>query len=92
MHNIVIAFNIYIFFETTNRKVMDVLTGAEEYKSIPVRKTDEEPLQKIFATVKSELFVDNKNMKPEETKFWKQHPALVKVSALDPKRIILGIT
>lgn len=60
------------------RKVMDILAEAEEYKSIPVRRTDEEPLQKIFATVKSELFLDNKNTKQEETKFWKQHPALVK--------------
>lgn len=64
------------------RKLMDIFIAAEEYKRIPVRRTDEEPLQKLFATVKGELFSENKNTKQEEAKFWKQHPSLVKAALL----------
>lgn len=70
---------------------MDIFIAAEEYKRIPVRRTDEEPLQKLFATVKGELFSENKNTKQEEAKFWKQHPSLVKVSMQDAKRAIFNI-
>jgi translocation protein SEC63 len=61
-------------------KVMDVFTKAAEYMEIPVRRTDDEPLQKLFMLVRSELNLDLKNIKQEQAKFWKQHPALVKVS------------
>ena len=61
-------------------KVMDVFTKAAEYMEIPVRRTDDEPLQKLFMSVRSELNLDPKNMKQEQAKFWKQHPAIVKVT------------
>jgi translocation protein SEC63 len=58
---------------------MDVFVKAAEYMEIPVRRTDNEPLQKLFMLVRSELNLDLKNIKQEQAKFWKQHPALVKV-------------
>lgn len=58
---------------------MEVFTKAAEYMEIPVRRTDDEPLQKLFMSVRSELNLDLKNMKQEQAKFWKQHPAIVKV-------------
>ena len=58
---------------------MDVFIKAAEYMEIPVRRTDGEPLQKLFMLVRSELNLDLKNIKQEQAKFWKQHPALVKV-------------
>lgn len=58
---------------------MDVFIKAAEYMEIPVRRTDNEPLQKIFVLVRSELNLDVKNIKQEQAKFWKQYPALVKV-------------
>ena len=58
---------------------MDVFIKAAEYMEIPVRRTDDEPLQKLFLLVRSELNLDLKNIKQEQAKFWKQHPALVKV-------------
>uniref|UniRef100_A0A2N9H4V7 J domain-containing protein n=1 Tax=Fagus sylvatica TaxID=28930 RepID=A0A2N9H4V7_FAGSY len=63
-------------------KVMDVFVKAAEYMEIPVRRTDTEPLQKLFMLVRSELNLDLKNIKQEQTKFWKQHPALVKTELL----------
>lgn len=63
-------------------KVMDVFIKAAEYMEIPVRRTDNEPLQKLFMLVRSELNLDLKNIKQEQTKFWKQHPALVKTELL----------
>ncbi|KAI3682186.1 hypothetical protein L2E82_50049 [Cichorium intybus] len=50
---------------------------AAEYMEIPVRRPDGEPLQKLFMLVSSELNLDLKNIKQEQAKFWKQHPALV---------------
>lgn len=58
---------------------MDVFIKAAEYMEIPVRRSDGEPLQKLFVVVRSELNLDLKNIKQEQAKFWKQHPALVKV-------------
>ena len=58
---------------------MDVFTKAAEYMEIPVRRTDDEPLQKLFISVRCELSLDPKNVKQEQAKFWKQHPAIVKV-------------
>lgn len=64
---------------------MDVFIKASEYMEIPVRRIDEEPLQKLFVLVRSELNLDLKNIRQEQAKFWKQHPALVKVKYLsDP--------
>ncbi|BAT80000.1 hypothetical protein LR48_Vigan04g018800 [Vigna angularis] len=63
-------------------KVMDVFIKAAEYMEIPVRRTDDEPLQKLLLLVRSELNLDLKNIKQEQAKFWKQHPALVKTELL----------
>ena len=61
---------------------MDVFIKAAEYMEIPVRRSDAEPLQKLFVVVRSELNLDLKNIKQEQAKFWKQHPALVKVDLI----------
>lgn len=58
---------------------MDVFIKAAEFMEIPVRRTDNEPLQKLFMLVRSELNLDLKNIKQEQAKFWKRHPSLVKV-------------
>ncbi|KAK7411806.1 hypothetical protein VNO78_03247 [Psophocarpus tetragonolobus] len=63
-------------------KVMDVFIKAAEYMEIPVRRTDDEPLQKLFMLVRSELNLDLKNIKQEQAKFWKQHPPVVKTELL----------
>lgn len=63
-------------------KVMEVFVKAAEFLEIPVRRSDDEPLQKLFMTVRSELNLDLKNIKKEQAKFWKQHPALVKTELL----------
>ncbi|KAI8013641.1 DnaJ protein ERDJ2 [Camellia lanceoleosa] len=63
-------------------KVMDVFIKGSEYVEIPVRRSDEEPLQKLFLLVRSELNLDLKNIKQEQAKFWKQHPAVVKTELL----------
>jgi len=61
---------------------MEVFIKAAEYMESPVRRTDDEPLHKLFMSVRSELNLDLKNIKQEQAKFWKQHPALVKVAWL----------
>lgn len=58
---------------------MDVFIKAAEFMDIPVRRADDEPLQELFKLVKSELNLDGKNARQEQAKFWKQHPAIVKV-------------
>ncbi|KAI3797614.1 hypothetical protein L1987_32874 [Smallanthus sonchifolius] len=63
-------------------KVMDAFIKAAEYMEIPVRRSDGEPLQRPFVLVRSELNLDFKNIKQEQAKFWKQHPALVKTELL----------
>lgn len=73
---------------------MDVFIKASEYMEIPVRRSDDEPLQKLFLAVRSELNLDLKNIKSEQAKFWKQHPVLVKVifwSLLCPSSILLMV-
>lgn len=83
----VIYFSFLFFFLTLSinlaihSKVMDVFIKAAEYVEMPVRRTDNDPLQKIFGLVRSELNLDLKNIKQEQAKFWKQHPALVKVTS-----------
>lgn len=61
---------------------MDVFTKAAEYMEIPVQRTHDEPLQKLFMLVRSELNLDLKNIKQEQAKSWKQHPAPVKTELL----------
>lgn len=63
-------------------KIMEVFIKAAEFFEIPVRRTDDEPLHKLFMTVRSELNLDLKNIKKEQVKFWKQHPSLVKTELL----------
>ncbi|XP_010449105.1 PREDICTED: dnaJ protein ERDJ2B [Camelina sativa] len=71
----------------TPRKVLEVFIKAAEYAEIPVRKTDDEPLQKLFTSVKTELNLDPKKMKQDEAKFWKQNPATVKTELLIQKQL-----
>ena len=61
---------------------MEIFTKAAEYMEIPVRQSDDELLQRLFLLVRSELNLDLKNIRQEQAKFWKQHPALVKVICL----------
>ncbi|KAK7318095.1 hypothetical protein RJT34_02793 [Clitoria ternatea] len=42
------------------------------------KRTDDEPLQKLFMLVRSKLNLDLKNIKREQAKCWMQHPALIK--------------
>lgn len=65
-------------------KVLDVFIKAAEFMEIPVRQSDGEPLLKLFMLVRSELNLDLKNIRQEQAKFWKQHPAFVKVAHLQP--------
>lgn len=58
---------------------MDVFIKAAEFMEIPVRRSDDEPLQKLFVAVRSELNLDLKNIKTEQAKFLKQHRSVVKV-------------
>ncbi|CAF2141120.1 unnamed protein product [Brassica napus] len=67
-------------------KLWKFFTKAAEYMEIPVRRTDDEPLQKLFMSVRSELNLDLKNMKQEQAKFWKQHPAIVEVVPLSARK------
>ncbi|KAG2284590.1 hypothetical protein Bca4012_053260 [Brassica carinata] len=71
----------------TTSKVMDVFIKAAEYTEIPVRKTDDESLKKLFTSVKSELSLDPKKMKQDEAKFWKQDPAVIKAELLIQKQL-----
>ncbi|XP_030943037.1 dnaJ protein ERDJ2A-like [Quercus lobata] len=82
MHQTLSAYYFYMKPSLAPSKVMDVFVKAAEYMEIPVRRTDTEPLQKLFMLVRSELNLDLKNIKQEQTKFWKQHPALVKTELL----------
>ncbi|XP_065624921.1 dnaJ protein ERDJ2A [Quercus suber] len=82
MHQTLSAYYFCMKPSLAPSKVMDVFVKAAEYMEIPVRRTDTEPLQKLFMLVRSELNLDLKNIKQEQTKFWKQHPALVKTELL----------
>ncbi|KAK4489600.1 hypothetical protein RD792_005412 [Penstemon davidsonii] len=63
-------------------KVMEVFISAAKFLEIPVRKSDDEPLRKLFMTVRSELNLDLKNMKKEQAKFWGRDSAIVKTELL----------
>ncbi|KAF7131485.1 hypothetical protein RHSIM_Rhsim09G0201000 [Rhododendron simsii] len=82
MHQTLSAYYFFMKPSLAPSKVMDVFIKAAEYMEIPVRRTDDEPLQKLFVLVRSELNLDLKNIKQEQAKFWKQHPALVKTQLL----------
>lgn len=82
MHQTLSTYYYFMKPSLAPSKVMDVFIKAAEYMEIPVRRTDNEPLQKLFMLVRSELNLDLKNIKQEQTKFWKQHPALVKTELL----------
>ncbi|CAN6588888.1 unnamed protein product [Malus baccata var. baccata] len=82
MHHTLSTYDYFMKPSLAPSKVMDVFIKAAEYTEIPVRRTDDEPLQKLFMLVRSELNLDLKNIKQEQAKFWKQHPALVKTELL----------
>ncbi|KAF5458690.1 hypothetical protein F2P56_022703 [Juglans regia] len=82
MHQTLTAYYYLMKPSLAPSKVMDVFIKAAEYMEIPVRRTDNEPLQKLFMLVRSELNLDLKNIKQEQAKFWKQHPSLVKTELL----------
>ncbi|XP_050221937.1 dnaJ protein ERDJ2A-like [Mercurialis annua] len=82
MHQTLSAYYYLMKPSLAPSKVMEVFTKAAEYMEIPVRRTDDEPLQKLFMSVRSELNLDLKNIKQEQAKFWKQHPAIVKTELL----------
>lgn len=82
MHQTLSAYYYFMKPSLAPSKVMDVLIKAAEYMEIPVRRPDGEPLQKLFMLVRSELNLDLKNIKQEQAKFWKQHPALIKTELL----------
>ncbi|KAL1205359.1 DnaJ protein ERDJ2B [Cardamine amara subsp. amara] len=71
----------------TTSKVLEVFSKAAEYAEIPVRKTDDEALQKLFTSVKNELNLDPKNIKQDQAKFWKQNPAVIKTELLIQKQL-----
>ncbi|KAL0299590.1 UNVERIFIED_CONTAM: DnaJ protein ERDJ2A [Sesamum radiatum] len=71
-------------------KVMEVFIRAAEFLEIPVRRSDDEPLHKLFMTVRSELNLDLKNIRKEQAKFWKQHPALVKAPICSSDMVVHG--
>ena len=67
-------------------EVMDGFIRAAEYMEMPFRRSDYEPLQKLFVAVRSTLRQlskkKEKNIKTEQAKFsrmWKKCPSLVKV-------------
>ncbi|GAA0160995.1 scaffold/adaptor protein [Lithospermum erythrorhizon] len=82
MHQTLSAYYYFMKPSLAPSKVMDVFIKAAEYVETPVRRSDEEPLQKLFVLVRSELNLDLKNIRQEQAKFWKQHPALVKTELL----------
>ncbi|CAI9778939.1 unnamed protein product [Fraxinus pennsylvanica] len=78
MHQTIYAYYHFMKPSLAPSKAVDVFIRAAEYMEIPVRRTDEESLQKLFVLVRSELNLDPRNIRQEQAKFWKQHPALVK--------------
>ncbi|RZC57201.1 hypothetical protein C5167_004510 [Papaver somniferum] len=82
MHQTLSSYYYFMKPSLAPSKVMDVFIKAAEYMEIPVRRSDAEPLQKLFMLVRSELNLDLKNIRQEQAKFWKQHPALVKTELL----------
>lgn len=82
MHQTLSSYYYFMKPSLASSKVMDVFIKAAEYVEMPVRRSDDEPLQKLFMIVRSELNLNPKNLKQEQAKFWKRHPALVKTELL----------
>ncbi|WOL04011.1 dnaJ protein ERDJ2A [Canna indica] len=82
MHQTLSTYYYFMKPSLAPSKVMDVFIKAAEYMEMPVRRSDDEPLQKLFVAVRSELNLDLKNIKAEQAKFWKQYPSLVKMELL----------
>ncbi|XP_010909367.2 dnaJ protein ERDJ2 [Elaeis guineensis] len=82
MHQTLSAYYYFMKPSLAPSKIVDVFIKAAEFMEIPVRRSDDEPLQKLFVAVRSELNLDLKNIKTEQAKFWKQHPSLVKMELL----------
>ncbi|KAG8501060.1 hypothetical protein CXB51_003151 [Gossypium anomalum] len=82
MHQTLSAYYYFMKPSLAPSKVLGVFIKAAEFMEIPVRRSDGEPLQKLFMLVRSELNLDLKNIRQEQAKFWKQHPALVKAELL----------
>ncbi|KAL3628336.1 DnaJ protein erdj2 [Castilleja foliolosa] len=82
MHHTMYAYYHFMKPSLAPSKVIEVFIKAAEYMEIPVRRTDEESLQKLFVLVRSELNLDPRNIRQEQAKFLKQHPALVKTELL----------
>ncbi|GFP97576.1 Dnaj protein erdj2a [Phtheirospermum japonicum] len=82
MHYTMYAYYHFMKPSLAPSKVMEVFIRAAEYMEIPVRRTDEESLQKLIVLVRSELNLDPRNIRQEQAKFLKQHPALVKTELL----------
>ncbi|KAG0597531.1 hypothetical protein M758_12G002400 [Ceratodon purpureus] len=82
MHQTLMNYYHFMKQSLAPSKVLEVLVKAQEYLEMPVRRSDDEPLQKLFLVVRSELNLDPKNLKQEQAKFWKGHPALIKTELL----------
>ncbi|KAH7441055.1 hypothetical protein KP509_03G023300 [Ceratopteris richardii] len=82
MHQTLSSYYYLMKPSLASSKVIDVFIKAAEYVEIPVRRSDDEPLQKLFMIVRSELNLNPKSLKQEQAKFWKRHPALVKTELL----------
>ncbi|KMZ71722.1 Chaperone protein dnaJ [Zostera marina] len=82
MHQTLSTYYYFMKPSLAPSKVMEVFIKAAEYMEIPVRRSDADPLQKLFVAVRGELNLDIKNIKTEQAKFWKQHPSLVKTELL----------
>ncbi|PIM98382.1 Molecular chaperone (DnaJ superfamily) [Handroanthus impetiginosus] len=82
MHHTMYAYYHFMKPSLAPSKVMEVFFWAAEYMEIPVRRFFFESLQKLFVLVRSELNLDLRNIRQEQAKFWKQHPALVKSELL----------
>ncbi|CAI9097797.1 OLC1v1034293C1 [Oldenlandia corymbosa var. corymbosa] len=82
MHNTIRTYYMYMKPSLAPSKVLDLFVKATEYRDTPVHRIDEEPLQKLFVLVRSELNLDLKNIRQEQAKFFKQHPGYVKTELL----------
>ncbi|KAK7244947.1 hypothetical protein RIF29_39776 [Crotalaria pallida] len=82
MHQTISTYYYFMKPSLAPSKVVDVFTKASEYLELPVRRIDEEHLQRLFVLVRSELNLDLKNIRQEQAKFFKQHPAIVKTELL----------
>ncbi|KAF4355158.1 hypothetical protein G4B88_018048 [Cannabis sativa] len=82
MHHTLSTYYYFMKPSLAPSKVMDVFIKAAEYMGVLICINDNEPLQKLFMLVRSELNLDLKNIKQEQANFWKQHLALVKMELL----------